>query len=30
MKGENDKLSKKINKFIQYVEEHWKDGRDGE
>ncbi len=30
LKEENDKLGKKINKFIQYVEEHWKDGRDGE
>lgn len=23
---ENDKLGRKINKFIQYVENHWKDG----
>ena len=28
MKQENDKLGKKINKFTQYVEEHWKDGKD--
>ena len=28
MKEENEKLGRKINKFIQYVEEHWKDGTD--
>jgi len=28
MKEENDKLGKKIYKFIQYVEKCWKDGKD--
>jgi len=28
MKEENEKLGRKINKFIQYVEEYWKDGTD--
>ncbi len=28
LKEENDKLGKKINKFIQYVQRYWKDGND--
>lgn len=28
LKEENDKLGKKINKFIQYVQRYWKDGKD--
>jgi len=27
MKEEKDKLGKKINEFIQYIEKYWEDGK---